>query len=326
MARSSRRRFTRSDAAQLAVLAAVGALIAWLVENASHNLASRGITSGFGFLSRAARFPISESLLSYSPVDSFAWALAVGLGNTLLLSVIVALLSTVLGLPLALGRRSRNPVVSGLATTFVDVVRNTPLIVQLLFFYSVLIFALPGPGAALHPLPGVFLTNRGLYLPWITSVGRWALDLPRTGRFNFSGGIALSPEFAAIVTGLTLYSTAFAAEIIRTGIEAVPRGQWEAARALGLPERRLFRLVVTPQALRVIVPPMTSQYINIIKNSTLALVVGYPDLSFVIATTINQTGQAVEGVTILVVIFLSISFSASAAMNAYNRRLALVGR
>jgi general L-amino acid transport system permease protein len=310
---------TRSLVVQLAVLFAVAGLIAWLTTNAAHNLASRGITSGFAFLSRAARFPISESLVPYSPVDSFGWAVLVGLGNTLLLSVLIALLSTALGLPLALARRSLNPLASSLAAFIVDAVRNTPLIVQLLFFYALLIHALPGPHAALNPLPGVFLTNRGLYLPWISG-------LPEIGRFNFEGGITLSPEMVAIVVGLTLYSTAFAAEIIRSGIEAVARGQWEAARALGLSQRTVFWRVILPQALRVIIPPMTSQYINIVKNSTLALVVGYPDLSFVIATTINQTGQAIEGVLILAFAFLAIAFMLSTALNSLNRRLGYPSR
>lgn len=306
-------------APQLVVLAVAVALIVWLSDNAARNLANRGITTGFGFLGRAARFPISESVLGYSPVDSFGWAISVGLGNTLLLSIVVAIMSTAFGLPLALARRSVNPLASGLAAFVVDTVRNTPLIVQLLFFYSLLIYALPGPHDALTPLPGVLLTNRGLYLPWFDG-------FPRVGHFNVEGGIALSPEFTAIIVGLTVYSTTFAAEIIRSGIEAVPTGQWEAARALGLSERRLFRLVVLPQALRVIIPPMTSQYVNIIKNSTLALVVGYPDVSFVIATTINQTGQAIEGVAILIAIFLAISFATSAALNAYNRYMAYPSR
>jgi len=323
MSRSSRRYFARSFVLQLVALAAVIALVIWLATNAVHNLASRGIATGFDFLDRAARFPISESLLPYTPSDSFAWALAVGLGNTILLSMLVAILSTAFGLLLAQARRSHNPLASGLTAIFVESVRNTPLIVQLLFFYSALIFSLPGPHAALNPAPGVFLTNRGLYLPWpMFDHGRWLLSSPITGHFNFEGGLVLSPEFVAIVVGLTLYSTSYAAEIIRSGIEAVPQGQWEAARALGLPERRLFRLVIMPQALRVIVPPMTSQYINIVKNSTLALVVGYPDISFVTATTINQTGQAIEGVAILVLIFLVINFAASAVLNAFNRRLA----
>ena len=163
-------------------------------------------------------------------------------------------------------------------------------------------------------------------LVWPISDVSLSVEYPSLGRFNFMGGVTLTPEFVAILLGLTLYSTAFVAEIIRGGINAIARGQWEAGRALGLNERQTLRLIVLPQALRVIIPPMTSQYINIVKNSTLALVVGYPELNFVTATTINQTGQAIEGILILMLTFIAISTSASLLMNWYNRRMAIPQR
>ena len=312
---------------QVAVVLAIVAFLGWLFHNVTTNLARRGIMMGFDFLDRAARFPISESVLDYSPVDSFARAFLVGITNTLFISLLVIVCSTALGFLVALGRRSPHPLALGVATTYVETARNTPLVVQLLFWYAVVTFGLPPVAEALNPLPGVYLTERGLYFPRITfSDATFALEYPTLGRFNFMGGLTLTPEFVAILLGLTLYSTAFVAEIIRGGIDAISRGQWEAGRALGLDERQTLRLIVMPQALRVIIPPMTSQYINIIKNSTLALVVGYPELNFVTATSINQTGQAIEGIAILMLTFLMVSAAASLLMNWYNRRMALPQR
>lgn len=373
----------RSLAYQAIVLVLVLAAAGWLVNNTATNLASRGITGGFDFLARAARFPISESLLPYTPSDSFAWAFVVGLGNTLMLSVAIGLASTGLGLLVALARRSRNPLAVGVSTTFVEALRNTPLVVQLLFWYAAVTVGLPNVHAALSPAPGVFLSDRGLYVPglaltgggaafwliaglglaatlaaarlghrarvlrgranryglvaaglaFVAAVLAWRLfgvqaevQQPVLGRFNFMGGMTLTPELVALLLGLVLYSAAFIGEIIRGGVNAIGAGQWEAGRAVGLSERQTLRLVIIPQALRVIIPPMTSQYINIVKNTTLALVVGYPDISSVTATTINQTGQAVEGILILMAVFLTISLSASLFMNWYNRRVALVQR
>ena len=368
---------------QLALLLLVVAGLGWLAQNTTDNLARRGIMVGFDFLDRAARFPISESVLPYDPTDSFAWAFAVGLANTLAISLIVIIISTLLGLVVGLARRSNHPLAFGLSSVFVDTIRNTPLVVQLLFWYAAVTFGLPTSIDASSPLPGVFLTDRGLYLPSFAITGDIGLLMlvliaggaialaasihsrklrirtghghrypraavagtliiaivtwfaaglgveagyPVLGRFNFAGGLTLSPEFVAVLLGLVLYSTAFSAEIIRGGIDAVSKGQWEAGRAVGLSERQSLRLIVVPQALRIIIPPMTSQYINIVKNSTLAMVVGFPELNFVTATTINQTGQAIEGILVLMTIFLFISLGASLLMNWYNRRIALVER
>ena len=254
-----------------------------------------------------------------------------------------------------------------------EITRNTPLVVQLLFWYSLVTINLPSPRQALNPLPGVFLSIRGLFFPSVQSQGDWlpllcvllaallawwglrplrkqrpALPLgrillvvtalasvaawqwggltlsstaPQLRGLNFVGGTALTPEFTALLVGLTLYSAAFSGEIIRGGIEAVAQGQWEAAQSLGLRPWTTLRHVIVPQSLRVIVPPMTSQYLSIVKNTTLALAVGYPDLSFVITTTINQTGQAIEGLAILMGVYLCISLSVSLFMNLYNRRI-----
>lgn len=365
---------------QAATVLLVVLVAAWLADNTLTNLAKRGITVGFDFLARSARFPISESLLPYKPTDSFAWAFVVGLGNTLMLGAIIAVAATALGMVVALARRSANPLANGASTVFVEVLRNTPLVVQLLFWYAAVTVGLPNVHAALDPAPGVHLSDRGLNLPALslahgellalvaafgatailiaTRIGRAAsartgrlhryglitaavaaavlmlaavltgvgIEDPRLGRFNFVGGATLTPELVALLLGLILYSAAFIGEIIRGGIEAVGRGQWEAGRAMGLSDRQTLRLVIMPQALRVIIPPMTSQYINIVKNTTLALVVGYPEIASVTATTINQTGQALEGIVILIAVFLTLSLAASLFMNWYNRRVALVQR
>jgi general L-amino acid transport system permease protein len=381
--RKRRRVAVRSLLLQALAVGLVVAAVAWLGHNTVANLERRGIAGGFDFLARSARFPISESLLAYRPSDSFARAFLVGLSNTLFISAVVAVLATGLGFGVGLARRATHPLAFGLASAFVELMRNTPVVVQLLFWYALITVGLPNVHAALNPLPGVHLADRGLFLPVAFVEGppmaaaaaaallagalvsatilarrvrvaagrpraapfglamalalgaivvavaaglRIGVDAPRLGRFNFAGGFELSPELTAILVGLTLYSAAFIAEIIRGGIDAVAKGQWEAGRALGLSEGRTLRLIVLPQALRIIVPPLTSQYINIVKNTTLALVVGYPDIAFVTATTINQTGQAVEGIFILMAVFLAISLLASLLMNHLNARLALVQR
>ncbi|MEV4934161.1 ABC transporter permease subunit [Sphingobium sp. LMA1-1-1.1] len=355
---------------QLLLMVALVAFAAGLGLMLAANMAERGMTADFAFLGNTARFPIAESLLPYSPLDSFAWAFVVGLGNTLFLTLLVILLSTLVGVPVALGRRSHHMLAHNLAGAFINLLRNTPLVVQLLFWYGVLTIGLPPSQEALQPLPGVFLTDRGLYftsfgitgtaLPMVATViggllltailawrGRlhqaslatlstvlvataiwFALDLgierdmPRLGRYNVEGGLTLTPEFMAVLVGSVLYASAFAAEIVRGGIEAVPAGQWAACRAMGLTDRQSLRTVIVPQALRIMVPPMTSQFINILKNSTLALVVGYPELNFIANTSMNHTGQALESVGLLMLVFLVLAATISLLMNRLNRHAA----
>lgn len=312
----------RSWALQALIAAGFVGGVAWLIGNAMNNLARRGITGGFGFMSQAARFPISESVLTYDTTDTFARAFAVGITNTLAIAALVVLVSTALGLGLALLRQARHPVLSGAGSVYVEVIRNTPLVVQLLFWYGLLTVNLPSASEAFSPVPGVFLSVRGLVFPSFAWHGglSFSWDVPVLEGLGFVGGTTFTPEFTALLVGLTLYSTAFSGEIIRGGIAAISRGQWEAGESLGLRRGQVLRSIIFPQALRAIVPPMTSQYLAIIKNSTLALAVGYPDLSFVVTTTINQTGQAVEGILVLMGVFLSISLAVSLFMNWYNRR------
>jgi general L-amino acid transport system permease protein len=201
-----------------------------------------------------------------------------------------------------------------LSAAYVEFLRNVPLLVQLFFWYAVIAEALPPPREALQLLPGVFLSSRGIFFPLPGSV-------PVLEGFNFTGGGHLSPEFATLLIGLATYTAAFIAEIVRAGILAVERGQVDAARALGLRRAATLRHVVLPQALRVIVPPLTSQYLNLIKNSSLAVAIGYPDFVAIVSTTINQTGQAIEGVVLIMAVYLTISLALSALMNWYNARL-----
>ena len=229
------------------------------------------------------------------------------------MSIAGIVLATLLGTSIGLFRLSSNVILKNASAAYVEFIRNVPLLVQLFFWYT-LITQLPPPREALQPLPGVFLSNHGLFFPLPGST-------PTLERFNFTGGVGLSPEFATLLIGLVLYTAAFIAEIVRAGIMAVPRGQIEAADALGLDSHQKTVHVVLPQALRVIVPPLASQYLNLAKNSSLAVAIGYPDLVSVANTTINQTGQAIEGIALIMAVYLTISLSISALMNWYNARL-----
>jgi len=368
---------------QAGVLAAAGLVLWFFVSNTAQNLESRKIASGFGFLSREAGFEIGETtLLVYGAADTYLRALGVGLANTFRVALIGVFLATVLGTLIGLARLSANWLVAKLAAAYVEVMRNIPLLVQLFFWYAIISENLPGPRDALSPLPGVFLSNRGIALPvpvahashdWMfgalvlgvagaIGASLWARarqaatgaqppsgwiglalvlgpplavflafgaplawNKPALAGFNFAGVAVLSPEFAALLAGLTIYTAAFIAEIVRAGVLAVDKGQFEAADSLGLPRRRAMQLIILPQALRVIVPPMTSQYLNLTKNSSLAVAIGYPDLVSIANTTMNQTGQAIEGIAIIMAVYLTISLSISAGMNWYNARIALRG-
>ena len=304
------------QAALAAVLLLAAAFLLW---NVSQNLASSKIASGIAFLWREAGFEIGETtFIAYSAADTYLRALAVGLANTFRVAAVGVVLTTVLGTMLGLARLSPNFLLEKLAAGYVEVMRNIPLLVQLFFWYAIISEVLPGPHEALNPLPGVYLSNRGIFFPL---PGDW----PELSGFNFTGGGTLTPEFAALLVGLVTYTAAFIAEIVRAGILSVPRGQVDAALSMGLVRRDQLRHVVLPQALRLIVPPMTSQYLNLTKNSSLAVAIGYPDLVSIANTTMNQTGQAIEGVAIIMAVYLSISLSISAFMNWYNRRVALRG-
>jgi general L-amino acid transport system permease protein len=306
----------RRIAYQAAAIGAALALAWFLISNTMQNLEERRIASGLGFLGREAGFEIGESaFLTYSASDTYLRALIVGLTNTLAVALVGIVLATFLGTAIGLSRLSKNFLLRTLSGGYIEFMRNVPLLVQLFFWYAVITEGLPGPREALSPLPGVFLSNRGIFFPGFSGV-------PELQGFNFVGGMVVSPEFAALLFGLVTYTAAFIAEIVRAGVLAVDRGQGEAAHALGLSRAQATRLVILPQALRVIVPPMTSQYLNLTKNSSLAVAIGYPDLVSIANTTMNQTGQAIEGIAIIMAVYLTISLSISAFMNWYNAHVA----
>jgi len=368
---------------QVLVLGGVVLLAWYLVSNVMENLARQNIATGFSFLEREASFAIGETLIDYSAASSYGRALVVGFLNTIKIAVLGIVLATILGTIVGIARLSSNFLVAKLASGYVETVRNIPVLLQLFFWYAVISESLPGPRQALNPLPGVFLSNRGMKVPvpaadpiwtwvglaflvavagvwllarwarkrqeatgqqfptliasigllialplltWVVGGAPMALDMPSLQGFNFRGGVSISPEFAALLLGLVIYTASFIAEIVRSGILAVNWGQTEAAAALGLHRTKVLRLVVLPQALRIIVPPTTSQYLNLTKNSSLAVAIGYPDLVSVANTTLNQTGQAIEAVSIMMAVYLTISLGISLFMNWYNKRIALVER
>ncbi len=371
----------RSLGLQAAVFILLLALAAYLAGNAAANLSRQGIATGFDFLGREASFAIATTLIRYSPADSYARALLVGLLNTLLVSALGIALATLLGLAVGLARLSRNWLLSRLALVYVELLRNTPLLLQIFLWWDLLRLAAPPPRTAWRPLPGVFVSVRGVYFPvpvyqplylWMgvalaggvaaaTGLRVWVrraragrpplpawigfalvplpplavflaggaphlLDVPHVTRFDFSGGQSITPEFAALLAALVAYTAAFIGEIVRGGILAVSRGQSEAAAALGLTRGQALRLVVLPQAIRVIVPPLTSEYLNLAKNSSLAIAVGFPELFAVTDTIANQTGQSIETMTLVASAYLAISLTISLLMNLYNRSAALVER
>lgn len=369
---------------QIITVVAVIALGWFIFDNTQTNLQHRGITSGFGFLENSAGFGIAQHLIDYSEADSYARVFVIGLLNTLLVSVIGIVLATLLGFVIGVARLSPNWMISKLATVYVEVFRNIPPLLQILFWYTAVFLTLPGPRQAHGYLDMFFVSSRGLNMPralpaegaWaflislvvaviaIVMMVRWAnkrfeatgqpfhkfwvglalllvipglsmlifgspvhWELPQLKGFNFSGGWVLIPELISLTLALTIYTAAFIAEIVRSGIKSVSHGQTEAARSLGLRPGPTLRKVIIPQALRVIIPPLTSQFLNLAKNSSLAAAIGYPEMvSLFAGTVLNQTGQAIEVIAITMSVYLTISISISLLMNWYNKRIALIER
>jgi general L-amino acid transport system permease protein len=310
----------RALAWQTAVVAIVLAIVTVIAVETASNLRARGIASGFGFLDRAAGFEIAQGPIEFSSRDTYTRALLVGLLNTLRISLLGIVLATTLGVALGVARLSNVWILSTIARGYLEVIRNTPLLLQLLFWYS-LWQALPGPRDALNPLPGVFLCFRGLFFPSLSvhAGGSFlSIERPAVVGFGFQGGASVSPEFAALLVGLTIYTAAFIGEIVRGGVLAVDKGQSEAAAALGLSRLETLRFVVFPQALRLIIPPTTSQFLNLLKNSSLAVAIGYPDLISIANTMLNQTGQAIETIALAMAAYLAVNAGVSLAMNTYN--------
>jgi general L-amino acid transport system permease protein len=311
---------------QLLVLGAVIALGAFLVHNTLANLARQGIATGFGYLGRQASFEIGEKLIAYSAADSYGRALLVGLFNTLEVAILGCAFATLLGLVIGVARLSQNFLMRHLAGAYVEAIRNVPLLLQLFVWWNVLRNNAPGPREAWQPLPGLFLSNRGLVFPVPSWSGGFHWDVPHLSGFNFAGGYAVTPEFAALLLGLVVYTAAFIAEIVRAGIEGVPRGQAEAAAALGLRRGQALRLIILPQARRIMIPPLIGEYQALTKNSSLAVAIGYPDLMSITNTTLNQTGQAIEAIALMMAIYLALSLLTAAGLNWYNARTVSVER
>jgi general L-amino acid transport system permease protein len=304
---------------QLALIALIAIVLGYAGYNLVHNLESRAITMGFAYLGQEAGFDISESVIAYAASHTYFQAFIVGVLNTLTVSAVSIIAASVLGLALGIARLSPNWLLRQIGTVYVESVRNVPLILLLLMCYGVITELLPAVQDAWQ-FGEVFLSQRGLRFPW------WiegAMSYPAISGFDFEGGKAISPEFTALFIGLSIYTAAFIAELVRGGILAVPKGQGEASEALGLSRAQRLRLVTLPQAMRVIIPPLTSQYLNLTKNSSLAVAIGYPDMVSISNTTLNQTGQAIEAIALMMSVYLFISLSISGFMNWYNDRVKL---
>ena len=358
-------------------------LLAILYRNMLAGLRGLGLTLNLNFLQDEAGFGISEGI-AYDPSDTYLKAFWVGILNTLKVSIIGIVCATVIGLLFGIARLSSNWLIRMIATAYVECFRNIPLLLQILFWYTAVVGQLPQVRESISLFEGVFINNRGVYLPspeptsslqiwlWFLGAGsllavflyvlrwrqlqqldrpgfraKWALpaflivalcgwfltpgspftlDLPVLQGFNYRGGMRFTPEFSALLIALSIYTSAFIAEIVRSGIQSVVKGQREAARSVGLKEGQTLRLVVLPQAIPIIVPPLTSQYLNLAKNSSLAVAIGFPDLFSVGNTTLTQTGQSIPVFAMVMVSYLVMSLTTSAAMNWYNRWITRIER
>lgn len=366
-------------AVQFAFAAVLGWIAYEIISNARANLENQHIAAGFGFLANNAGFDVNQTLISYTGSDTFLRVFVVGLLNTLVVSVVGIVFATLIGFIVALCRLSPNWLVSRVGEIYVEIIRNLPLLFQILFWYLAVLAALPNPRQSISLLGIAFISNRGLVipspigqgglLPFMAALGfgvvavlalriyarralflrgqmiriwpyvlsflfglplvtmlvfglPFTVELPQLKGFNFAGGARVIPEFVALTLALSTYTAAFIAEIVRAGILSVHKGQMEAGASLGLSRGSTLRLIVVPQAMRVIVPPLTNQYLNLTKNSSLAVAIGYPDLVSVWAgTSLSQTGQAIEIITMTMGVYLLISLITSGVMSIYGWRL-----
>ena len=351
--------------------------IYYIVQNTAQNMVTRGLASGFNFLGVESQFDIQMTLIEYSPTSTYFDAFIVGLLNTLLVAGIGILFATIIGFAVGIMRLSTNWLIAKIAESYIEIIRNIPLLLQIFFWYFAVLRALPKPKQSFEFMDSIFLNNRGLFVPdpnvgegssilfnlfWLSiiiSIGIfvWAknrqnktgktfpafftsmvlivgtftvtlaalgfpisFEYPELKGFNYKGGMKLIPELVALTFALAMYTAAFIAEVVRAGIQSVSKGQTEAARSVGLKEGLVLRLIIIPQALRVIVPPLTNQYLNLTKNSSLAAAIAYPDLVLVFAgTALMQTGQAIEIIGMVMGVYLFLSLFTSVVMNLFNR-------
>ncbi len=366
--------------AQVVILAIVVAIFIFFGNNLANNFRSLGLNFGFEFLTRNASFDIANPPIEFSPTDPYLKAILVGLLNSLQVMFFGIIIATILGITVGISRLSNNWLVRKLATIYVETLRNTPLLLQLFFWYFAVFLKLPRIEDSLSIGNTIYLSNRGMSIPWfignlqlgfsfiviitaiISAIFFWRKrikvieetgdsgqnwlyliigsliivvaafffgidwNLPQYESNSITGGINLSPEFATLLIGLSIYTASFIAEVVRAGIQSVSKGQWEAARALGLKPGLVMQLVIFPQALRVMIPPLTSEFLNLAKNSSLAIAIGYNDVYAISNTISNQTGKAVEILLILVSIYLTINLIISLAMNRLNKLVQLKER
>lgn len=353
------------------------------LQNLGDNLARRGISLGFKFLSQQAGFDIGFSIIPFTGTDTYWRVFLVGVTNTLLAAGLGIVFATILGFVIGVARLSPNWSVSRLALAYVELIRNLPLLLHVLIWYNLAVRVMPHPRAGISVADLAFFTNRGLYLPAVSISSGWLilaaillaaavtafwayfgrvhqdrtgrrlpvvatsagilvivpflaalavgatvqLDLPRLQGFNFAGGFAVAPELVALVAALAIYNASFIAELVRASIESVGRGQRDASAALGLRRGQILRLVIIPQAFRVLIPPLSNQYLHLLKASSLATVIGYPDLVNVFTgTALNQTGRAVEIVLMTMAVYLAISAAIALACGAFNHMTRIIER
>jgi len=369
---------------QLLTVIGLVAFLWYIGENTIHNIEQRGIRTGFAFLDTTAGFAINESPIPYSETSTYWTVFEVGVLNTLIVSFWAIVLSTVLGLIIGVARLSKNWLVAKLASAYIDTFRNIPILLQILFWYNVVLATLPPPRKSIEFFDKLFLNNRGFIVPrphfgesgWFILAGLvlaiaivyfinkwlnkrqeetgeeffflpWGIlillvvpyifylfapnhivwEIPKLHGFNFKGGKVFSPEFLALAFALTIYTATFIAEAIRSGIEAVKKGQKEAAASIGLTPYQSLKLVILPQAIRIAIPPTINQYLNVVKNSSLATAIGYPEVVTVFAgTALNQVGQAIEMISMTMAVYLVISLIVSAVLNIINHKMKIKER
>ncbi|WP_022942478.1 amino acid ABC transporter permease [Psychromonas hadalis] len=370
---------------QLLALLFVLFLAYYFTSNMFENVEKRGITTGFSFLDDVAGFGISQTLIPYDDgASTYYDVFVVGLLNTLLVAIIGVFFASVLGLLIGIGRLSPNFLIAKLSLIYIETFRNIPILLQILFWYNVVLAALPSPRKSFTYFDSFFLNNRGLLTPepifesgsgfiliafilaiiGVFFLARWAkkhhdltgkefplfkvsiailifapllvyfisgqpisAEYPQLKGFNFKGGLTIIPELLALIFALSIYTATYIAEAVRAGIEAVPLGQKEAAKSLGLKEHVILRKVVLPQALRVIIPPVINQYLNLVKNSSLATAIGYPEVVTLFSgTTLNQVGQAIEIILMTMAVYLTISIVISLVLNWINAKMEIKGR
>lgn len=364
---------------QAGFVACVGLVVYFLLSNTMANLSRQGIASGFGFLSNRAGFDISLSFLEFGRNDTYLRAFWTAVVNTLVLASLGIVFATIIGFLLGLARVSPNWLISRLATVYIETFRNIPLLLQLFFWYFAILRPLPGPRDSVEMAGGMFLNNRGLYMPkplldggaqmallalgvglvfalvmarrarlqreatglpvpvahwwalgvvglpalaWFATGASIGLSVPSLQGFNFQGGMVILPEMLAALLGLSIYIAAAVGEIVRSGIEGIDHGQTEAAQAMGHTRGQIMRFVVIPQAMRIIIPPLTTQYQSLAKNTSLAAAIAFPEIISIIAgTTMTQTGQALETIALAMAFYVTVSLSIAVVMNFFNWRV-----